>query len=121
MQRDMSSDPIDFLSHPGPSSPARPVPAVTLRRLPPPTIPERQEVDDDADANEEEEFDETRRAPPPTRDADGTLRFADTPHFTPNMTPLEMFRAGSFGGTAFAYVLIHSYLILNSILKLMPQ
>ncbi|TDL14254.1 hypothetical protein BD410DRAFT_757306 [Rickenella mellea] len=41
------------------------------------------------------------RAPLPERSEDGTLVFSSEPHFTPNMTPEEMIRSGSFGGTAF--------------------
>jgi hypothetical protein len=40
-------------------------------------------------------------APLPTRKADGTLVFKDNPDFTPNLTPEEILRAGSFGGTYF--------------------
>ena len=36
--------------------------------------------------------------PLPTREATGKLHFADHPEFTPNMTPKEVLRAGSFGG-----------------------
>ncbi|KAM3577187.1 hypothetical protein VYU27_000870 [Nannochloropsis oceanica] len=39
--------------------------------------------------------------PLPTRDAAGKLHFADHPDFTPNMTPKEVLRAGSFGGGYF--------------------
>jgi len=41
------------------------------------------------------------RAPPPTRGADGVFAFADHPTFRPNMSPEEVLRAGSFGGTYF--------------------
>eukprot|EP01114_Cavostelium_apophysatum_P021564 TRINITY_DN7565_c0_g1_i1.p1 TRINITY_DN7565_c0_g1~~TRINITY_DN7565_c0_g1_i1.p1 ORF type:complete len:300 (-),score=33.63 TRINITY_DN7565_c0_g1_i1:20-919(-) len=41
------------------------------------------------------------RADLPTRDEKQVLRFDGFPHFTPNMTPSEMFQAGSFGGTFF--------------------
>lgn len=108
LRHDMSSDPIDFLSHPGPSSPPKPR-QVTLRRLPPPVPPSPQweeEVDPEL-------FDESYRAPLPTRGDNRTLHFSDRTQFTPNMTPEEMFRAGSFGGTAFAYV----YVILPSTLS----
>ena len=43
-------------------------------------------------------------APPPTRDADGTLHYTggtDAARFTPNLTPEEVLRRGSFGGTYF--------------------
>lgn len=56
-------------------------------------------------------------APPPTRDPNsvtilhtdadstmtigGTIRFENEPRFTPNLTPAEMMRLGSFGGTSF--------------------
>ncbi|CAM9394436.1 unnamed protein product, partial [Ectocarpus fasciculatus] len=39
--------------------------------------------------------------PIPTRNKNGQLVFADYPHFVPNMTPEEVIRAGSFGGTYF--------------------
>jgi len=35
---------------------------------------------------------------PPTRTSEGVLHFEDAPKFTPNMTPAEIFQAGSFGG-----------------------
>ncbi|EJC99539.1 uncharacterized protein FOMMEDRAFT_160606 [Fomitiporia mediterranea MF3/22] len=89
----MSSDPIDFLGHQSRRSPRKPV--VALKRVSPPPIPENEE------GEHEEEFDPDYRAPLPTRDADRTIRFSDAPHFTPNMTPEEVMRAGSFGGTAF--------------------
>jgi len=37
----------------------------------------------------------------PKRTKSGTLHFEDHPEFTPNMTPSEVLRAGSFGGTYF--------------------
>lgn len=43
----------------------------------------------------------SERQPLPTRDAAGKLYFADHPEFTPNMTPNEVLRAGSFGGGYF--------------------
>ncbi|CAE8587260.1 unnamed protein product, partial [Polarella glacialis] len=39
--------------------------------------------------------------PLPRRDKDGCLSFPDYPDFKPNMTPEEVLRAGSFGGTYF--------------------
>ncbi|KAH8111579.1 hypothetical protein DFH11DRAFT_1612409 [Phellopilus nigrolimitatus] len=93
----LNSDPIDFLSTPPQLSSGPPGKrAAALRRLSPPPIPERVEED-----TEDEEFDPDYLAPLPTRDASRTLRFADAPHFAPNMTPEEVIRAGSFGGTAF--------------------
>ncbi|KAI5117582.1 hypothetical protein M0805_004577 [Coniferiporia weirii] len=98
----LNSDPIDFLSHPSRFSPApsaSPVKrAVVLRRLSP-ILPEQSENEEEERV--EEEFDSDYRAPLPTRDFDKTLRFKDAPHFTPNMMPEEVLRAGSFGGTAF--------------------
>lgn len=41
------------------------------------------------------------KMPLPKRDADGNLIFEDEPEFKPNMTPEEVLRAGSFGGTYF--------------------
>ncbi|OCB90234.1 hypothetical protein A7U60_g2522 [Sanghuangporus baumii] len=87
----LNSDPIDFLPH---NSPRKPV--VSLRRIAPPPIPEQDEDEDN-----EKEFDPEYRASLPTRNADRTLQFADAPHFTPNMTPEEVLKAGSFGGTMF--------------------
>jgi len=40
-------------------------------------------------------------AQPPVRDAAGTLHFDDFPDFTPNKTPEELLREGSFGGGYF--------------------
>ena len=43
-----------------------------------------------------------RREPLPQRSkATGKLKFADRPDFTPNLTPAEVLRRGSFGGTYF--------------------
>lgn len=39
--------------------------------------------------------------PAPTRDAAGIFHFSDTPAFTPNLSPAEVLRAGSFGGCYF--------------------
>lgn len=39
--------------------------------------------------------------PIPTRNKDGDLVFADHPNFRPNLTPAEVIRLGSFGGTYF--------------------
>ena len=38
-------------------------------------------------------------APPPTRDSDGTFHFPSHPLFTPNKSPSEILREGSFGGS----------------------
>ncbi|KAH8682015.1 hypothetical protein BX600DRAFT_505639 [Xylariales sp. PMI_506] len=38
-------------------------------------------------------------APPPERDSLGTLHFASHPEFTPNKSPEEIIREGSFGGS----------------------
>lgn len=38
---------------------------------------------------------------PPSRSPDGSLRFADAPAFTPNLTPAEIMQAGAFGGYYF--------------------
>ena len=105
----LNSDPIDFLSHPG-SSPLKKRTPIRLRpRL---STPQRRPIyvesssedekgkgDDDED---EDRHDPERRRPLPTRDEDGNLFFEDEPSFTPNMTPEEILRAGSFGGTAFS-------------------
>ncbi len=93
-----SSDPIDFLSTPDEPSPSASTSGsrVELRRIPNPRIPESQH-------EESEMWDPDFRAPLPERSEDGTLVFASEPHFTPNMTPEEMIRSGSFGGTAFRY------------------
>jgi len=40
-------------------------------------------------------------APPPTRDAKGAFHFKDVPGFNPNLSPKEVMRMGSFGGTYF--------------------
>ena len=37
----------------------------------------------------------------PTRNKQGQIVFADYPQFRPNLTPEEVIRAGSFGGTYF--------------------
>lgn len=42
--------------------------------------------------------------PLPKRHHNGTLYFRDEPLFTPNLTPEEILREGSFGGTAFKCV-----------------
>ena len=39
------------------------------------------------------------KMPLPTRKSDKTLYFSDYPEFKPNLTPEEIFRMGSFGGT----------------------
>ena len=35
----------------------------------------------------------------PKKDNNGNIIFKDYPDFTPNLTPIEIFRLGSFGGT----------------------
>lgn len=73
--------------------------ALRIRQLAAPEIPEPPAIDNEAD------FDPDYRAPPPSRDPSesnsgyGRLHFEDTPHFTPNLTPEEILRLGSFGGT----------------------
>ena len=42
---------------------------------------------------------EKRTKVKPKRNNDGTLFFSDYPEFTPNLSPEDIFRAGSFGGT----------------------
>lgn len=68
---------------------------VQLKQLDMPEIPEKPEDDPN--------YDPDYRAPLPIRDTGnsgyGKLRFADTPHFTPNLTPEEIMRLGSFGGS----------------------
>lgn len=68
--------------------------ASNIRQLPVPEIPE---------ADSEVTYDPDYRAPLPTRDPGnsgyGKLHFEDTPYFTPNLTPSEIMRLGSFGGT----------------------
>eukprot|EP01134_Creolimax_fragrantissima_P002024 CFRG2024T1 len=43
----------------------------------------------------------SKNIPLPIRAANGQLNFNDHPEFTPNMTPEEVLRAGSFGGSYF--------------------
>lgn len=50
---------------------------------------------------DEIDWDPDHVAAPPTRDEDGTLRFGDAPHFTPNLTPRQVLEQGAFGGTFF--------------------
>lgn len=105
----LNSDPIDFLSHPGVSPVKKRTP---IRLRPRPSTPQRRPVyvessseddkDNDEDYEKNEEFNPEHREPLPTRDLNGTLYFADEPNFLPNMTPEEILRAGSFGGTAFS-------------------
>ncbi|PRP83860.1 hypothetical protein PROFUN_08891 [Planoprotostelium fungivorum] len=65
---------------------------VTLKHLP---IPELPDVVD-------EDYDPDYRAPAPSREDTGILQFEKGyEHFTPNLTPEEMMRNGSFGGTFF--------------------
>jgi hypothetical protein len=40
-----------------------------------------------------------KRGPRPTRLKNGTIKFKDHPEFTPNLTPRDIFKLGSFGGT----------------------
>lgn len=42
-----------------------------------------------------------KNRPIPSRNKDGELIFEDYPNFRPNLTPEEVLRAGSFGGTYF--------------------
>lgn len=54
------------------------------------------------------------KKPVPTRDkATGRLKFADYPNFQPNLTPREILRRGSFGGTYFRT--IHSAVLNQTI------
>ena len=85
----LNSDPIDFLTTP----PKKRTKIQKHRRA---SFPIIDLVDD-----EREDFDPIFRAPPPIRSKDGTLHFDKKPQFTPNLTPSEMLRLGSFGGTAF--------------------
>lgn len=39
--------------------------------------------------------------PQPIKKADGIIHFSDRPEFQPNLTPLEVLKAGSFGGGYF--------------------
>ncbi|PWN47882.1 hypothetical protein IE53DRAFT_225787 [Violaceomyces palustris] len=64
--------------------------------------------EDDLGENQDEEEDATYSAPTPTRakvkqgEGKGELIFEKAyRHFTPNLTPFEMFEGGAFGGTAF--------------------
>ena len=72
--------------------------SLAIRQLPAPDFPE-EEIE--ADLN----YDPDYRAALPTRDKGnsgfGILRFSQSPHFRPNLTPQEMMRLGSFGGTYF--------------------
>ena len=68
-------------------------PPARYKQLPAPIVPE-------ISVDEEKEYDPDYKAPAPTRAEDGTLIFeADYTHFTPNLTPSEMFKKGAFGGT----------------------
>lgn len=116
-KENLNSDPIDFLSHPA-SSPLKKRTPIRLR--PRPSNPERRPVyvessaedDDDTEGRDENYSDEEsneveHREPLPTRDENGTLYFADEPSFAPNMTPEEMLREGSYGGTTFSCVIYY--------------
>ncbi|KLO10367.1 hypothetical protein SCHPADRAFT_916380 [Schizopora paradoxa] len=94
----LNSDPIDFLSTP-------PKKALALRK------PPKQPIIEDEEDDEESVYEDGYRAPPPKRDSDGTLIFEKEPVFRPNLTPEEILKAGSFGGTAFRS---HFSRILNS-------
>ena len=98
----MSSDPMDLLASSRQSeSPERVRPVIKLRKLsPPPPMPVLREHVGGKEGVEE------KRASLPTRDKTMTLKFENEPYFTPNMTPEEMIRAGSFGGTAFQLSII---------------
>ncbi|KAF8322547.1 hypothetical protein DL93DRAFT_2050295, partial [Clavulina sp. PMI_390] len=64
----------------------------TLRRITAPQLP--TPISDDF------AYPPDYTAPSPTR-VGGTLHFESDPHFSPNLTPEEMMRLGSFGGTFF--------------------
>ncbi|KAI1477875.1 hypothetical protein F4774DRAFT_185738 [Daldinia eschscholtzii] len=62
------------------------------------STPER-EPSADVDALIEKWSSWTLSAPPPTRDVEGNYHFASHPQFTPNKSPEDIIREGSFGGT----------------------
>lgn len=96
-QNNMSSDPIDLLSMSRLSeSPTRVRHEIRLRKLSPPRMPSVEETGED-----ELVSGATHKAAIPTRDKMGTLHFENEPYFMPNLTPEEIIRAGSFGGTTF--------------------
>lgn len=99
MHRDGSLSPAP-MSPPSQTTPSRP----SIPKAAPPYIPSGPEYDLTADDEGQYEA----RAPPPTREADGTLVFEGRWKgvFTPNVTPEEMFRGGAFGGAFFWYVSI---------------
>ena len=75
----------------------------------------KDDGDEEYDEEEEEEDEVIRREPLPRRDENGTLYFEDEPNFTPNMTPKEMLREGSFGGTMFWCVLLNDPIVYKNL------
>ena len=88
----VNSDPIDFLTTP----PKKPVKFKEPIKSPLSVVVNGEEEGDI--------YENEYRAPPPQRQSDLTLIFERYPQFTPNLTPEEVLRAGSFGGTFFKYV-----------------